>query len=145
MAILGSGGCVCEPSLLLQKLGERCCQEGAPKNLTLYHANGIGDKDSLGTDAVAYEGLVKRDIAGHWAMAPKAGQLALDEKIEAYNFPQGVLSQMYEAVAGHKPGVITKIGLHTFIDPCVEGGKMNKRAQEDLVQVIELAGEEWLF
>lgn len=145
VAILGSGGCVCEPSHILTKLGERYQAEGAPKNLTLYHANGIGDKDTLGTDAVAYEGLVKRDIAGHWAMAPKMAELALEEKIEAYNFPQGVLSQMYQAVAAHKPGVITKIGLHTFIDPRVEGGRMNKSAKEELVQVIELAGEEWLF
>lgn len=145
VAILGSGGCVCEPSHVLTKLGERYRTEGAPKNLTLYHANGIGDKDTLGTDALAYEGLVKRDIAGHWAMAPRMAELALEEKIEAYNFPQGVLSQMYQAVAAHKPGVITKIGLHTFIDPRVEGGKMNKSAKEDLVQVVELDGEEWLF
>lgn len=145
VAILGSGGCICEPSLLLTKLGERYQTEGMPRNLTLYHANGIGDKDSQGTDAVAYEGLVKRDIAGHWGMAPKMARLALEEKIEAYNFPQGVLSQMYPAVAGHKPGVITKIGLHTFIDPRVEGGKMNRSAKEDLVEVIELGGEEWLL
>lgn len=145
VAILGSGGCVCEPSLVLTKLGERYQAEGQPQNLTLYHANGIGDKDSLGTDALAYEGLVKRDIAGHWGMAPKMAQLAQEEKIEAYNFPQGVLSQMYQAVAGNKPGVITKIGLHTFIDPRVEGGRMNRSAKEDLVQVIELNGEEWLF
>ena len=79
VAILGSGGCICEPSLLLTKLGERYQTEGMPRNLTLYHANGIGDKDSLGTDAVAYEGLVKRDIAGHWGMAPKMARLALEE------------------------------------------------------------------
>ncbi|MDO5408007.1 MAG: CoA-transferase [Eubacteriales bacterium] len=145
VAILGSGGCVCEPSLILTKIGSRYQTEGAPRNLTIYHANGIGDKDTLGTDALAFEGLIKRDIAGHWGMAPKMAQLAQEEKIEAYNFPQGVLSQMYQAVAANKPGVITKIGLHTFIDPRVEGGKMNKSAKEELVQVIELGGEEWLF
>ncbi len=145
VAILGSGGGVCEPTLLLQKLGERYLAENAPKALTIFHANGIGDKDSIGTDCLAYEGLVRRDIGGHWAMAPKMAQLALEEKIEAYNFPQGVLSQMYQAVAAHKPGVITKTGLHTFIDPRLEGGRMNQSAKEELVQVIELGGEEWLW
>lgn len=134
VAILGSGGGVCEPTLLLQKLGERYLAENAPKALTIFHANGIGDKDSIGTDCLAYEGLVRRDIGGHWAMAPKMAQLALEEKIEAYNFPQGVLSQMYQAVAAHKPGVITKTGLHTFIDPRLEGGRMNQSAKYEEVE-----------
>jgi len=145
VAILGSGGGVCEPTLILKEIGIRYQDTHKPNNLTLYHCNGIGDKDSFGTDCLAYEGLVKRDIAGHWAMAPKMGLLALEEKIEAYNFPQGVLSQLYQAVAAKKPGVITKTGLHTFIDPRLEGGKMNNRTTEDLVQLIELGGEEWLF
>lgn len=145
VAILGSGGGVCEPTFLLQQLGEQYCVQQSPKNLTLLHANGIGDKDTYGTDALAYEGMIRRDIAGHWAMAPKMGRLALEEKIEAYNLPQGVLSQMYQTTAAHKPGVITKTGLHTFLDPRIEGGKMNQCTTEELVQVIELAGEEWLF
>ncbi len=145
VAILGSGGGVCEPTCVLKALGKRFEETAAPRGLTLYHANGIGDKDTIGTDCLAFEGLVKRDIAGHWAMAPKMARLALDEKIEAYNFPQGVLSQMYQAIAAHKPGVITKTGLHTFIDPRIEGGRMNAVTTEDLVKVIELEGEEWLF
>lgn len=145
IAILGSGGGVCEASRMLKSIGSRFLKEGKPRNLTLLHPNGIGDKDSIGTDAVAYEGLVKRDVAGHWGMAPKMAMLALEEKIEAYNFPQGVLSQMMQAIAAHTPGVITKTGFHTFVDPRVEGGKMNKSAVEDLVEVLELHGEEWLW
>lgn len=145
VAILGSGGGVCEPTSLLKGLGKRFEETNTPRNLTLYHCNGIGDKDTFGTDSLAYEGLVKRDIAGHWAMAPKMAQLALDNKIEAYNFPQGVLSQMYQAVASKSPGVITKTGLKTFVDPRIEGGKMNALAKEDLVKLIKLEGEEWLF
>lgn len=145
IAIEGSGGGVTEPSYLLKCLSERYKKEGKPKNLTLYHANGIGDKKEIGTDYLALEGLVKRDIAGHWGMAPKMAELALDEKIEAYNLPQGVMSQMYQAIAANKPGVITKIGLNTFIDPRIEGGKMNKSAKEDLVRLIEIDGEEWLY
>ncbi|MCD8054359.1 MAG: acyl CoA:acetate/3-ketoacid CoA transferase [Lachnospiraceae bacterium] len=145
VAILGSGGGICEPTCILKKIEERYLRDGAPTGLTLYHANGIGDKESIGTDCLAHEGLVKRDIAGHWSMAPKMARLALEEKVEAYNFPQGVMSQMYRAVAARTPGVITKTGLHTYIDPRVEGGKMNRSATEDLVRVIQLDGEEWLW
>ena len=145
VAILGSGGGICEPTYLLKELGKRYVETQQPENLTLLHANGIGDKESYGTDALAHEGLVKRDIAGHWAMAPSMAELALEEKIEAYNLPQGVISQMFQSVAAHKPGVITKTGLNTFIDPRLEGGKMNASAKEDLVKVLELEGEEWLF
>ncbi|WP_066923015.1 acyl CoA:acetate/3-ketoacid CoA transferase [Murdochiella massiliensis] len=145
IAILGSGGGVCEPSATLLALANRYKETRSPRNLTLYHANGIGDKERIGTDCLAQEGLIKRDVAGHWAMAPKMAKLAQEEKIEAYNFPQGVLSQMYQAVASNKPGVITKTGLYTFIDPRIEGGKMNQSTKDDYVKILELDGEEWLY
>ncbi|HOV40133.1 MAG TPA: malonate decarboxylase subunit alpha, partial [Spirochaetales bacterium] len=96
-------------------------------------------------DYLAQPGLVKRDIAGHLGMAPAMGKLILENKVEAYNFPQGVLGHMYAAVAAKTPGVITKIGLHTYIDPRLEGGRMNEITRENLVKVLELDGEEWLF
>ncbi|MCB0121989.1 MAG: hypothetical protein KDE58_07080, partial [Caldilineaceae bacterium] len=145
VAIQGAGGGVAEPTALLKALGERFVREQQPRSLTLCHATGLGDKIEIGCDYLAHPGLVRRDIAGHLGMAPKMAQLILDNQVECYNFPQGVLSQMYSTVAAHKPGVFTKVGLHTYIDPRVEGGKMNAITTEDLVQVIELAGEEWLF
>lgn len=145
LAIGGSGWGVNEPSYLLKSLGEYYQKHMSPQNLTLFHCTGLGDLEEIGTDYLAYEGLVKRDIAGHWGMAPKMAKLAMDEKIEAYNLPQGVMSQMCAAVAANKPGVITKVGLRTFIDPRLEGGRMNKTAREQIIQVINLNGEEWLF
>lgn len=145
LALSGSGGGVCEPTYLLKELGRKYKEEGTPKGLTIIHAGGLGDKDTYGTDALAHEGLIRRDIGGHWAMAPRMAELALQEKVEAYNLPQGVISQLYSAVAGHKPGVITKTGLYTFVDPRMEGGRMNQSAKEDLVELIKLNGEEWLF
>ena len=149
VAVLGSGGGLAEPSLLLQSIESRFNGSGHPRDISVFHACGIGNKKGhIGTEALAHEGLVKRDIAGHWGLAPKMAQLAFDEKIEAYNLPQGVMSLLYESIAGHRPGVITKIGLHTFIDPREEGGKMNRRAKEsglELVKVIELEGQEWLM
>lgn len=145
LAIHSSGGGLGEPQMLLTALRDRYRKESTPKGLTLFHTSGVGDKAGSGNDLIAIEGLIKRDIGGHWAMAPEMGKLALEEKIEAYNLPQGVMSQMYQAIAAKMPGVITKIGLNTFVDPRLEGGLLNKRTTEPLVKVIELDGEEWLF
>lgn len=145
VAIQGAGGGVAEPTAIMKALGQRFVQQQQPRDLTLCHATGLGDKVEIGCDYLAHPGLVKRDIAGHLGMAPKMAQLIHDNQVECYNFPQGVLSQMYSTVAARKPGVFTKVGLHTYIDPRVEGGKMNAITTEDLVQVMELAGEEWLF
>jgi propionate CoA-transferase len=110
VAIHGSGGGVCEPTLLLRSLGEYYRQTGSPKGITIVHSTGIGDREGGGLDHLALPGLVKRDIAGHFGMSPKMGELILAGEVEAYNFPQGVLSHMFHAVAAKTPGVITKIG-----------------------------------
>ena len=145
VAIQGSGGGIGEPTRILRAIGERYLAEAGPKNLTLYHATGLGDQQEIGTDYLAHPGLVKRNIAGHLGMAPKIARLIMDNQIESYNFPQGVLSHMYTAIAAGKPGVFSKVGLQTYIDPRLEGGKMNAAATEDLVKVMEIEGEEWLF
>lgn len=147
VAIQGSGGGVAEPTAMIRAIRQRFDREGAPRQLTLVHATGLGDRDTCGTDLLAVPGLVKRDIAGHLAMAPQMGKLITDNVVECYNFPQGVISHLYTAIGGRRPGVFTKVGLRTYIDPRVEGGRMNAltRGQEQLVRVMELDGEEWLF
>lgn len=145
VAIQGSGGGVGEPTRLIRAVRERYLKEGRPRDLTLCHATGLGDQKEIGTDLLALPGLVKRDIAGHLGMAPKMAQMIRENQIESYNFPQGVLSQMYSAIAARKPGIFSKVGLHTYIDPRLEGGKMNAITTQDLVRVVELDGEEWLF
>lgn len=145
VAMQGAGGGVSEPTLLIRSLGERYRQEAAPRGLTLFHATGLGDTKEIGTDYLALPGLVKCDIAGHFGMAPKMARMILDNEIEAYNFPQGVLSQLYSAIAARQPGVFTKIGLNTYIDPRLEGGRMNGCTTKDLVRVVVLDEEEWLF
>ena len=84
-------------------------------------------------------------IAGTYVDSPGISQLALDDAIEAYTLPQGVLSQLMREMAAGRPGLVTRTGLHTFVDPCRGGGRQSARATDDLVELVTLAGEEWLF
>ena len=145
LALHGAGGGNVEPDLLIKSLGERFCETKSPKGLTIYHVSGLGDRRVTGLGYLAHEGLIKRVIGGHYGMAPLMAKLVLEEKIEGYNLPQGVMSQWLREVAGGRPGLITAVGLGTFVDPRLQGGKLNKRCTEDLVELIELRGRKWLF
>lgn len=133
------------PEALSIAIEKRFVEENKPQNLTLMYCAGQGDGKDRGLNHFGHEGMVKRVIGGHWNLAPKLGKLAVENKIEAYNFPQGTLAQWLRSIAGRKPGIITKVGLDTFVDPRVEGGKISDITKEDLVEVIELGGEEWLW
>ena len=126
-------------------LENRFMNTGCPKNLTAVYNCGCGDGKTRGMNHLVHEGLVKRMVSGHIGQAPSMVQLIVENKIEAYCLPQGVMAHLWQAVAGKKPGVITKIGLGTFVDPRLEGGKVSAMTTDDLVKVIELEGEEWLL
>jgi propionate CoA-transferase len=145
VALHGAGGGNVEPDLLIKTLGDRFRETGSPKDLTLFHVSGLGDREKTGLGYLAHEGLVKRVIGGHYGMAPLMSKLVIEEKIEGYNFPQGVMSQWLRDVAAGRPGLITHVGLGTFVDPRFQGGKLNKKCTEDYVELIHLAGKEWLF
>lgn len=140
----GSGGGINEPDLLLKAIEERFLSEGQPTQLTIVHPSGMGDNKGGGIDHFAHSGLVCRVIGGHWGWCNKLQVMARDEEIEAYCLPQGVIIHLMQAIAAGRPGVITHIGLGTTVDPRKEGGRLNRRAEGSLVEVIELDGREWL-
>jgi propionate CoA-transferase len=146
---IGVGGFIGmgHPQELSVAIEDAFLKEGHPKDLTLMFSAGIGDgTDKHGLNHLGHEGLVKRVVAGHWNLIPTFQKLVVDNKIEGYNLPLGTISLMFREIAGHRPGVITKIGLKTFVDPRIEGAKMNDmtRQAEDLVELVEIDGEEWL-
>lgn len=141
----GSGGGVNEPAAILAGIETRFLNEDAPRGLTLVHVSGMGDGRGGGIDRFAHAGLVRRVVGGHWGWSPQMQKLAFAEQIEAYCLPQGTLSQLLREIAGRRPGVLTHVGLGTFVDPRHGGGRLNEKAVEPLVHVTELAGREWLF
>ena len=118
--------------------------EKKPKNLTLFFAAGQGDYESRGGNHFGHEGLVKKVIGAHWGTMPKLYKLAVDNKIQAYMFPQGPIVHMYRDIAAHKPRTISTVGLGTIIDPRDSGGKLNKTTKEDMVELIAFDGKEYL-
>ena len=133
------------PEELLIALAKRFGETRGPRNLTVVFAAGQGDGGARGLNRLAHEGLVRRAIGAHWGLVPALGALALDGRIEAYCLPQGVVSHLYRETAAGRPGVITRVGLGTFVDPRIEGGRMNAVSTEEVVRVVELDGDEYLF
>ncbi|WP_142850407.1 acyl CoA:acetate/3-ketoacid CoA transferase [Telmatospirillum sp. J64-1] len=142
--VSGSGGGHAVPEAVIAALGNRYESESQPGNLTLIHVVGIGDRVSKGAAHFAKPGMVKRVITSALIDSPVFIDLAFADKIEAYTLPQGVLSQIMREIAAGRPGLITKTGLHTFIDPRQAGGRQSPSAKEDLVELMEIGGEEWL-
>jgi propionate CoA-transferase len=143
--ISGSGGGHSVPEALLAAVERRFVAEDKPRGITSVSIVGIGDRAALGATHLAHEGLLSRAITSALVDSPGLVRLAAEDKIEAYTLPQGVLSQLMRDMAAGRPGLITKTGLHTFVDPRQQGARQSPRTPADFVEVVHLAGEEWLF
>jgi propionate CoA-transferase len=143
--ISGSGGGHAVPEALLAAVGRRFTATGMPRGITSVSVVGIGDRAALGASHLAHEGLLKRAITSALVDSPGLVRLAAEDKIEAYTFPQGVLSQLMRDMAAGRPGLITKTGLNSFVDPRQQGARQSPRTPLDFVEVVQLAGEEWLL
>ncbi len=153
IALISDGDVVCTtgfvqsaiPELLHATLEKRYVETQSPKGLTLIMCAGAGDSKGLGTGRLHHEGLLARVIAANFGRMPKVAQAAQENKIQGYNLPQGVISKLYRSCASGSPGLFTKVGLHTYVDPRLGGGKVNTVTKDDIVKLVEVEGKEWLF
>ena len=136
------------PDALLAALRERFLSAGSPRGLTLLKSVSVGDRGERGVSRIALEGLLRRVITSHVGLEPAMAKFIEENKILAYLLPLGTVTDLYRAAAAHRPGVVTHVGLETFVDPLLGGGKANDLTVsegEDLVQRLRLEGEDWLF
>jgi propionate CoA-transferase len=145
LIIGGSGSGHAIPEALIEALERRFLAEGSPRQLTSIHPVGLGDRGERGASRMAHVGLLKRVICGTLVDSPPLAQLALTQQIEAWTLPQGVLSQLTREMAAGRPGLISHVGLHTFVDPRQDGGSQGAPSEERLVSLMEIDGREWLF
>lgn len=139
----GMGGL---PEQLIAGVGEYYKEHQHPKNITFSTTAGIGVGKGRGLDHLVQPGLLKRAVVSHIATSPIANQAAHQNAFELFVIPQGMIGKLYQNAANQGPGVFSKVGIDTYIDPNHEGGKMNDKAKEseDIVESIELNGERWL-
>lgn len=133
------------PEEILLNIEESYLTTGSPNSINIIFAAGFGDGKTRGLNRIAHEGLIKKVIGGHWGLAPNLAILANQNKLEGYNLPQGVIAQMFRDMAANKPGTISKVGIGTFVDSDLEGGKINSITKEDIVSKINILGEDFLF
>ncbi len=141
----GSGGGHAVPEAVIEALAARFLAQGAPRGLTLISVVSLGDWQTTGFNLLAEPGLARRVISGGFNNCPRFADLALADRIEAYTLPQGALSQLMRDMAAGRPGLLTTTGLGSFVDPRHGGGRQSPSAKDDLVELLTLAGEEYLL
>jgi propionate CoA-transferase len=145
LLIGGSGAGHAVPQRFIDELAAVFSAEGRPRDLTTVRVVGIGDFADRGFSQLGLPGLMRRTIGSNIGNEPGLGALVEADRLEAYSFPQGVLSQLMREIAAGRPGLVTKVGLGTYVDPRQTGGKQNAATTEDLVELVTLRGEEWLL
>jgi acyl CoA:acetate/3-ketoacid CoA transferase len=151
VTVSSSSGLGC-PDAVLRALGDRFRTSGEPRGLTTIHPIAAGDMYGIdGIDHIAEDGLLTRVIAGSYPSgpsslpSPKIWQMIHEDRVEAYNVPSGILFQWHAEIATGRPGVLTSVGMGTYLDPRQTGGKMNAATQADLIELVEFDGREWLY
>ncbi|MCS0503356.1 acyl CoA:acetate/3-ketoacid CoA transferase [Ancylobacter mangrovi] len=144
VATSGAGGGLMEPDDALSCFEAAFLAQGTPRNLTLVHALGLGDRARRGVNRFAHEGMVRRVIGGHWVWSPTMLRMAQENKIEAYCLPGGAIMHLFREIGAGRPGLFTHVGLGTFVDPRQQGGRCNAISTEDIVELMHIDGKDVL-
>jgi len=144
VAISGNGAGMIAAEAIFAAIEQRFLDTGHPRDITLVHSLGLGDRGARGTNRFAHEGLVRRVIAAHFTWSPRMQQLIAEEKVEAYCFPGGVIQHLLREIGAGRPGLFTHSGLGTFVDPRQGGGRCNARSRDSLVEVVQVDGRDVL-
>ena len=152
IAVNSSSGLCC-PDAILDALGSRFERDGSPRNLTSIHPIAAGDFFGMkGVDHIARAGLLTKIIGGSYPSGPSSSEspliwrMILDNEVAAWNVPSGIIFDMLREGASLRPGVLTKVGMDTFVDPNLEGCAMNDLARSSpLVTRKKFADDEWLY
>ena len=144
IAISGNGAGMISAEAIFAALERRFLDTGHPRDLTLVHSLGLGDRGTLGTNRFAHEGMLRKVIAAHFTWSPRMQDLIREERIEAYCLPGGVIQHLLREIGAGRPGLFTHSGLGTFVDPRHDGGRCNARSQESLVDLLTIDGRELL-
>lgn len=152
VSVSSSSGLGC-PDMMLKAIGERFDETGHPQNITTLHPIAAGDMSGIrGVDYIAKKGLLKKILAGSYPSGPSSAeppliwQMITNNEIPAYNIPSGILFDMHREAAARRPGVLTKVGLDTFVDPKRQGTAMNDKAREaPVVKRVSFEGEDRLY
>src|SRR5580698_704272 len=144
VAISGNGAGMTSAEAIFAAVEQRFLQTGSPRALTLVHSLGLGDRDTMGTNRFAHEGMIRKVIASHFTWSARMQQLIRDEKIEAYCLPGGVIQHLLREIGAGRPGLFTHSGLGTFVDPRHEGGRCNQRSKDEVVELLSIDGKDVL-
>ncbi len=132
------------PDELCCALEQHFLKEAFPRDLTLVCITSVGDGGTRGVNRLAHKGLVRRIISGHYNFIPKIQHMIFAEEIEAYNFPQGIMAQLLRDCACKNPLTVSPLGLDTFVDPRLQGGRLNRSTVQPLNEVMQIDGQEYL-
>lgn len=144
VAISGNGAGMISAEAIFAAIEQRFLDTGHPRDLTLVHSLGLGDRGAMGTNRFAHEGMLRKVIAAHFTWSPRMQQLVADEKVEAYCLPGGVIQHLLREIGAGRPGLFTHSGLGTFVDPRQDGGRCNARSRDTLVEVLQIDGRDVL-
>src|SRR5271154_5971773 len=151
VTVSSSSGLGC-PDAALRAIGSHFLEKGRPRGLTALHPIAAGDMYGIpGIDHLAHPGLLKRIIAGSLPSgpsnmpSPKIWQMIIDNQVQAYNVPSGILYHLHRESAAGRPGILTKVGIDTFVDPRRNGARMNSCSVDEIVRVVNFEDDEWLF